>query len=111
MTHAMPHHQLRIRLYQKHEPYPHPNKWKRLIDKAIYVAGVFGPLMTAPQLFRIWYHKSAVDVSVLTWSGYLIAAIIWLIYGILHKNKPIIITYALWVLLETLVVIGTLVYG
>jgi len=38
----------------KEEPYPHPNKWKRLMDKLIYFAGVLGPIMTIPQLSKIW---------------------------------------------------------
>ncbi|HJO01876.1 MAG: PQ-loop domain-containing transporter [Candidatus Woesearchaeota archaeon] len=105
------HFHIRKRVHQKHESYPHPHKWKRFMDKAIYVAGVFGPLMTLPQLTKIWIEKNAAGVSVISWASYLIAAIFWLIYGIMHKEKPIIFAYSLWIGLEILIVVGTIIYG
>ncbi len=101
----------RKRIHQKHEKYPHPDNLKRFMDKAIYVVGVFGPIMTLPQVWKIWVGKNAVGVSVLSWSAYLIAAFFWLVYGLIHKEKPIIITYSLWILMEISIVAGTLIYG
>ena len=40
------HFHTRKRIHQKHEIYPHPDRWMNFMDKAIYVMGVFGPLMT-----------------------------------------------------------------
>jgi len=77
----------------KEEPYPHPNKWKRLMDKLIYFAGVLGPIMTIPQLSKIWVEKNASGVSALSWGAYGVGACFWIIYGFMHKEKPIIITY------------------
>lgn len=77
----------------------------------IYVIGVFGPIMTIPQLITIWVEKNASGVSVISWSAYMVVAIFWLIYGIMHKEKPIIVTYILWLVLEILIVIGILLYG
>jgi len=48
MTEGLHHFHRRKRIYQKHEPYPHPDKWKRFMDHAIYCVGVFGPIMTIP---------------------------------------------------------------
>ncbi len=84
---------------------------KKFVDKSIYIVALFGPLMTIPQLLKIWVDQNATGVSALSWSGYLIAALFWLFYGILHKEKPIILTNILWVVLEVFIVIGTLIYG
>lgn len=101
----------RKRVHQQLETYPHPNKWKRIMDKAIFVVGAVGPVMTIPQLAKIWLEKNAVGVSALSWGAYLITAIFWLMYGIMHKEKPIIFTYSIWIVLEALIVVGTLIYG
>ena len=81
------------------------------MDKAIFVVGVVGPIMTIPQLVKIWVHQNAVGVSALSWASYLVCAVFWLIYGVLHKEKPIIFTYAIWIVLEVFIVVGTLIYG
>jgi uncharacterized protein with PQ loop repeat len=110
-TAGLHHHHVRKRKHLKHEPYPHPQKFKRSIDRIIYVAGIVGPVMTIPQLSKIWIEKNASGVSALSWATYLIIAIFWLIYGIVHKEKPIIFTYAIWIVLEAFIVVGTLLYG
>jgi uncharacterized protein with PQ loop repeat len=96
---------------KKHGPYPHPNKFKRFIDKSIYIVAVFGIVMTIPQIMKIWVQKNAAGVSAVSWTAYIITAIFWLIYGVLHKEKPIIFTYSIWIVLEVFIVIGTLMYG
>jgi len=84
---------------------------KLLIDKLVYAARIAAPILTVPQVLKIWIGKSAAGVSALTWGTYTITAVIWLAYGIAHKNKPIIISYGLWIVLELLIVIGTILYG
>ena len=105
------HHHVRKRIYQKHEPYPHPVKWKRFIDRVIYLVGLVGPIMTIPQLTKIWIEKNASGVSAVSWAAYMLVAIFWIIYGIAHKEKPIILFSSVWIVLEFFIVLGTLMYG
>lgn len=105
------HVQKRKRIYQKREPYPHPRKWIRVMDRVIYAMGIIGPIMTIPQLTKIWLEQSAAGVSVISWATYLLIAVTWTVYGILHKEKPIIFTYAIWILLDILIVFGVILYG
>lgn len=114
----MPHHSLgthhlhvRKRIHQKHEHYPHPNKLKRVLDKAVYAIGAFGLIMTIPQITIIWVEKNAAGVSAGAWFAYTIVAMFWLLYGIVHKEKPLIMFYSLAILLNAIVLVGTLVYG
>ncbi|MBU2100353.1 hypothetical protein KKG83_01915 [Candidatus Micrarchaeota archaeon] len=101
----------RKRIYKKLEPYPHPDKWKRFLDKLIYFVGIFTPIITIPQLLDIWIGKNAVGVSLVSWTGYLIAVCFWFLYGLAHKEKPIIISYGLLVVMDFFVVVGILLYG
>jgi len=110
-TAGMHHLHKRKRIYVKKEPYPHPNKWKRWVDDTAYVVGVLGPIMTIPQLTRIWIEKNASGVSVITWGAYVIGAFVWLVYGIVHREKPLIATYILSVIVYIVIVIGILSYG
>lgn len=103
-SHGLHHFHRRKRIYLHHEPFPHPIKWKRSLDKIIYVIGIVGPLMTLPQIYPIWSTQKAVGVSIFSWLAYMVIALVWLIYGIVHREKPIIITNILWILLEFLVV-------
>ncbi len=101
----------RKRIHEKHEPYPHPDKWKRFLDKAIYFVAVFGVLLTIPQVWKIWVDKNAAGVSAISWSAYLVTACFWLAYGISHKEKPIIFTNILWIIFEIMIITGTVIYG
>lgn len=111
MVEPLHHAHRRKRIHQKHEPYPHPHKWKRFLDRIIYVVGVAGPIVTIPQITKIWIEKNATGVSLTAWTGYTIFAVIWLLYGIAHKEKPIIITYSAVIIANTFVTIGTFIYG
>ncbi|MBW2978357.1 hypothetical protein KY331_05930 [Candidatus Woesearchaeota archaeon] len=110
-TEGLHHFHVRKRIHKKHEKYPHPDKFKRFMDKAIYAGGVIGPIMTIPQLTKIWIDKNASGVSAISWFTYLITAVFWVIYGIQHKEKPIIYTYGVWIILDAFIVIGTIMYG
>ncbi len=66
--------------------------------------------MTIPQIYKIWSAHTAEGVSLLSWSFYVIAASIWLLYGLRAKDRAIIVSSALWVLTEGAVVLGVLLY-
>ncbi len=105
------HFHVRKRVHEKLEKYPNTNKWKRFLDKLIYFVGILYPLMALPQIFKIWTEKNAIGVSALTWGLHLVCAIFWLTYGIIHNEKPIILTNVLWGIFDFLIIIGTLTYA
>jgi len=105
------HFQRRKRIHLKKEKYPHPNKFKRAIDKLIIMVGLLAAIMTLPQLGKIWIQKNASGVSLISWIAYLITAIFWVIYGGLHKEKPLVLIYAVWIFLDIFIIIGIILYG
>jgi uncharacterized protein with PQ loop repeat len=76
-----------------------------VLEKIVLFVAVTEPLMTMPQILQI-YGSHNTGVSVTTWAMYLGASIIWLIYGIKTRNKPIIITDLLWIIVEVAVIVG-----
>jgi len=109
--HGLHHMHKRKRQAKKLDPYPHPNKWVRLIDHLIYVFAIVIPLTTIPQMVKIWVNKSAHDVSIVMWSAFLVSAVMWLLYAIVHKDRPLIINSVLWVAFEIVVITEIIVYG
>jgi uncharacterized protein with PQ loop repeat len=104
-------HQTGLHHYHKRKGLKTPRKWKKFIDNIIYAVVIIGPITVLPQLFKIWIHKSAADVSALSWAAFTLLSAIWLLYGLAHKDKPIIINSALWVVLDLLIVIGAVMYS
>lgn len=70
----MHHLQQRKRVFLNLEQYPHPEQAKRWMDKLIVAASLFGPIMTIPQLAKIYIEKNAAGVSVVSWAAYLLVA-------------------------------------
>jgi uncharacterized protein with PQ loop repeat len=111
MTDALHHFHRRKRIHQGHEPYPHPDRRKRFMDRMIYVAGALAPLVGIFQAHQIWASQNAAGVSLFSWSLFALFALIWMIYGVMHKEKPIILTYAMWIVVDIFIVSGILMYG
>lgn len=107
---ALHHEQVRKRVAHGEE-YPAQNRLIRIVDQVMYVGAFVGPVFTMPQLLTVWVDRQAAGVNIITWSAYAVAAAGWLYYGVLHKERPIIISNLLWMIMDLLIVIGALLYG
>ncbi len=102
---------LRKRIHQKKEKYPSPDKWKRRFDKLIYVVGIVGPMMSLPQLLKIWVDRSAAGVSAISWGAFAVISLFWLCYGALHREKPIMVSAGINCTFQAIIFIGAVLYG
>jgi uncharacterized protein with PQ loop repeat len=84
--------------------------WVKKLDKLMYVVGALGLIMTIPQIAEIWVNHNAGGVSVISWISYTIFSVIWLIYGIVHKERVIIFTQFFWVILNAVIAVGAILY-
>ena len=109
-SHHHLHLHLRKRISKGLEPYPARSSWKRVLDKVIYAVGIIGPIMSIPQILLIYMTRDATGVAPLTWLSWAILNIPWILYGLAHKERPIVITYCLWFLCNMLVFIGAVLY-
>lgn len=110
-SYALHHFHRRKRAGRRLEPYPHPNRWKRLLDRAIYVVIFVGLGLTVPQVANVWIDRNASGVSAITWGTYVFTSSFWLIYGIVHKDRPIVFSSIAWVTMNALVAAGAVIYG
>ena len=83
----------------------------RRIDKYTYLVAIVMPLMTLPQIYSIFTTKNADNVSLISWLAYTLFSFVWIIHGVTHNDKPIIIANILWVIMCGLVTIGVVIYN
>lgn len=85
-------------------------EFRRFIDRFIYFVGGFGVAVIIPQVTRIWFYQEVDGVSLTTWAGFFIASVFWLLYGLAHKEKPIIYTNSIVCILDFLIVLGIVIH-
>ena len=73
---------------------------KTKYENFIYIFAFTTPLFEIPQLIDILVAQSAENVSLITWGYLAVSSLAWLIYGIMKKMKPLIISYILYVVVE-----------
>lgn len=88
----------------------HKKRTVRIIDDWVMAIGVLSPLTSLPQVIQILETKNAEGVSTLTWLLYMVLGFFWLLYGIAHKEKVIIVNNLLWIILELMIVILSIIY-
>lgn len=57
-----------------------------------YLAAFFSTISLLPQIIKLYRERSAKAISVIMYSLYSAGTILWLVYGILLKSAPLIIT-------------------
>jgi len=82
-----------------------------LIKRLLGSLSIFTMQMTIPQVVTIWVSHRAAGVSMLSWSAYLVSAVVWLGYGFQKADKNIYLPCIGWILLDSAVIIGAFVYG
>lgn len=111
MSEPLHHLHKRKRIHEHSEQYPHPQFFKRYLDKTIYFLGIVAPLMGSLQSYKIWSEQNASGISIPVFTFLACNSVIWVTYGIVHKEKPIMIMYTLWFFVNTSIVAGAVLYG
>lgn len=95
------HHRIRLKKLTKRQK-------ELLIKRSVLIVAIVEPIMTLPQIYEVWVNHQTAGVSLLTWGMYIVAAFIWLLYGLQLRDKPLVISSFLWVVTEAAVVTGVL---
>lgn len=85
-------------------------KYTTTVDRLMMVASLIHPLTAIPQVYSIYSSHNVSGVSLWTWLGFMLIGLIFLLYALSHKLKPIILNQVLWFIVDFLVVIGILVF-
>lgn len=111
MQNALHHISKRKRVTKKLEEYPSKRFWIRLFDRLLLTIAVIGPLTALPQVWNVYANHAVTGLAFSSWSLWAFFNLFWILYGFIHKEKPIIITYILWFLMNASVAIGILLYS
>ena len=82
-----------------------------MLSRVLGGMSVFTMLMTVPQVLTIWVGQQAAGVSVMSWSAYLLSAILWFWYGLQKRDKNIYLPCVGWAGLDAAVIVGAVVYA
>ena len=82
-----------------------------LIKRLLGSLSIFTMVMTIPQVLTIWVSHRAAGISMVSWGAYLVSAVVWLWYGLQKRDRNIYLPCLGWILLDSAVIVGALVYG
>lgn len=102
---------VRKRLARGLEPFPASTSFKRLLDRIVLLVGIAAPLMALTQLYKILMLQDAASVSSLFWGACALFNIPWVLYGIVHRERPIVVAYAIWFVVNTTTCLAAIYYG
>jgi len=74
-------------------------------------AGILCTLSFIPQVIKIWKDKSAKGLSLPTFLVFFLGILLWLIYGCLLGNFPIILANSMTLVLVLIILIFKFRYG
>jgi uncharacterized protein with PQ loop repeat len=97
-----------------HDPANAMTAGSRLDTKLRALLGMmsaFTMTMTVPQVWTIWVGHQAAGVSIISWSAYLVSALLWLWFGIRRHDRNIYLPCLGWITLDGAVIVGAVVYG
>lgn len=80
------------------------------LEKVLRFLSVFTMLMTVPQVLTVWVGRDAGGVSLVSWLSYLLAACLWLVYGLQKRDKTIYLACIGWVVLDAAIVAGVIIH-
>jgi len=74
-------------------------------------AGILTASSTLPQLVKIIKEKKAAEVSILMIVVLIVGLSLWVVYGLMQKDWPLIVTNSFSVLVNILLLIYRIKYG
>jgi len=83
---------------------------KNALDVLIYPIAIVGPLALLPQVIKLYTVRAAEGFSLATWLILGLLNLIWLYYGFVHRERPIIITNLMLGGLNFAMVFGVLLF-
>lgn len=92
------------------EPFPARSTLTRFLDRLMYLVGVLAPFALLPQVVRLYETRSSDGISLATWILLACSNVLWFLYGIVHKDKPIFISHFLFILMDAAIIAAALKY-
>lgn len=75
-----------------------------------FTAGICVTISVVPQIVKVWKTKKVKDISLLTFGILTFGIALWIVYGILKKDIPILVTNSISFLLNILMIYFIIYY-
>lgn len=95
--------------HRLHHAHTGHGRLARLLDDSVYLIGALNLAFTVPQLYEIVVYRNADGISLVSWVMYTCSAAFWVVYGVAHRARAVMILNALWVGMNLAIVIALLV--
>jgi MtN3 and saliva related transmembrane protein len=87
------------------------SRWRTKFDEFMVLAGLVSPIATIPQVIKVFatHTEHASGQSLITWAVYTVLAVLWVLYGAMKRELPIVIGNGLGIIMYGLVTIGIMI--
>ncbi len=86
-------------------------KVKLQVSRVCTYFAVIMPLTTLPQLIKLYTSHNAGGLSLLMWILYTIGVVPFLLFGITHDVKQLVVLNTLWLFVNVLMISGIMMYS
>lgn len=86
-----------------------PSPRVKLLKNFITVLSILSPFTNIPQLIEVYQARSG-DLSLLSWSLYVVFTIPFIIYGIIDRDRMVLINSCINLILLSTILVGILLY-
>jgi uncharacterized protein with PQ loop repeat len=93
------------------QPSAHTAVSEKMLRRVLGAMSIFTIVMTVPQVWTIWVDHQAAGVSVLSWSAYLLSALLWFWHGLRERDRNIYLPCIAWIAADGAVIVGAVLYG
>ncbi|MEM6261793.1 MAG: SemiSWEET transporter [Bacteroidota bacterium] len=81
-----------------------------LIEGIGFLAGVLTTISFLPQVIKTWKSRSAKDLSLGMFSIFCTGVLLWLVYGLLTSNGPVVMANLMTLILAGTILVFKLVF-
>jgi MtN3 and saliva related transmembrane protein len=83
---------------------------RKFVDGFMIFVGIIASLSSLPQVLKSWQTHDVAGISLTTYILALLSVVAWFLYGLFIKNRPLIYTTAVTILITGIVVIQIITY-
>ena len=88
-------------------------RWLRAFEPLMIITGIMQPLATLPSISKLYFTHSqhASGQSLVTWSIFALASLLWVMYGVLNRKAAIYVGNIIGLVMNLLMVNGILMHA
>lgn len=105
------HHLRRRARVSRGEPFPARSLWKRGLDRFMYAVAFLTPLALFPQIYQLYKTHETGGLSFSTWLLLALVNLLWTVYGVVHKDRHLILANSLLFVGHLVLLAGLLLYS